>query len=109
MMSRAGITRVFPRRMLTVCLRAQNEKLKQPVQQETPVIQIMENELFAEQPFAPVISKVLIRDFLDINQFRVSVFLSSMALKSTNRICFSTAHFKSSGRSLPTGMLQMVG
>ena len=109
MMSRAGLRRVFPRRMLTVCPRVQNEKLKQPVQQESPVIQIMENEIFSEQPFAPVISKVLIRAFLDFNQFRVSVFWFSMALKSTRRICFSTAPFKSSGRSLLIDMLQMVG
>ena len=63
-MSRAGVKRVFPRRMLTVSVR-RKEASKVELSQSNPEIRIMENEIYSEQPFAPVISKVILELLVD--------------------------------------------
>ena len=70
MMSRSGVKRVFPRRMLMVSAR-RKETPKVELSQSNPEIRIMENEIYSEQPFAPVISKVILELLVD---FKISSF-----------------------------------
>lgn len=63
MMSRAGWNRVFPRRMLAIS--AQKISPKTAAAQNIPEIRIMENEIFSEQPFSPIISKVIRKVVVD--------------------------------------------
>ena len=58
MMSRAGWKRVFPRRLFSASARTFSPKSAAHAPQGISEIRIMENEIFSEQPFAPIISKV---------------------------------------------------
>ena len=81
MMSRAGWKRVFPRRLFSISARSISPKSEAHAPQGNSIseIRIMENEIFSEQPFAPIISKVNFPFFFYLKKktqkiFRISVF-----------------------------------
>ena len=96
MMSRAGWNRAFPRRLLTISTRTISPKTEAAAaeKQNIPEIRIMENEIFSEQPFAPIISKVNSRSRCWFQNFQKQGFslliLNGCAINKENLLLYST-------------------